>query len=423
MELLNRDGFTAIQDAAVRNGITTRFYDLLRSRKQLTVRVNLTQLYEPEDYRRPDGSIDYDAIVAKAKALRAVYAGDPLIKSDAVKVFADGVLEGNPRADPPTLPDSPMIRPFLQPIFGTASDGSVTVNGYVDTASPLCAGVRDHPGDYETAAVVETFRASHGYHPMQCLISSGKLQHERSVFMDYLRHMHLAGFTLHIHAIGDEAVRTAVDGIEAARAADGNNSRPDTIAHLQVVAPEDVKRIGRDHLYTVYTFGWAQTDPAYDRTVIPFIQRVKDGSYASLHEPGSYYERQAYPARSTTAAGAVLVAGSDAPVDDRDPRPFVNIATGITRQLRGQPPLGPQERLDVRALIDAYTINSARALGRAAEIGSLEPGKSADFVLLDRDIVALADGGKAADIAGTKVLGTWFQGRQVYSAQAPETAK
>jgi len=238
------------------------------------------------------------------------------------------------------------------------------------------------------------------------------------VILEYAKRMHLAGFTLHIHAIGDETVRTAIDAIEAARAADGNALRPDTIAHLQLVSPADVQRIGRDHLFTVYTLGWAATYPEYDVTVIPFIQHVRDASYAGLHEPGSYYERQAYPTASTTRAGGILAAGSDAPVGLRNPRPFENMAIGMTRQLPGQPPLGPSERLTLDQVIDAYTINAARSLGRDDEIGSIETGKSADFIVLDQDIVSLAAEGHPEQIAATHVLSTWFQGRQV-SGDAP----
>ena len=68
-------------------------------------------------------------------------------------------------------------------------------------------------------------------------------------------------------------------------------------------------------------------------------------------------------------------------------------------------------------MLEAYTINGARFLGRDTEIGSLVPGKSADFVILDRDIIALADGDHADDIANTRVLETWFRGKRVYRAK------
>jgi hypothetical protein len=70
----------------------------------------------------------------------------------------------------------------------------------------------------------------------------------------------------------------------------------------------------------------------------------------------------------------------------------------------------------VREVLEAYTINGARFLGREAEFGSLEPGKSADFVVLDRDILALADAGHGDDIGATRVLETWFRGRRVFHA-------
>src|ERR1019366_5542454 len=99
--------------------------------------------------------------------------------------------------------------------------------------------------------------AAHAYHPAQGSVSSGKLQHDRNVIMDYVKAVHLAGFTVHIHAIGDEAVRTALNSIEAARAADGVSSEPDTIAHSQVVSPEDIVRMGKDQIYIAYTYGWS----------------------------------------------------------------------------------------------------------------------------------------------------------------------
>ena len=117
-------------------------------------------------------------------------------------------------------------------------------------------------------------------------------------------------------------------------------------------------------------------------------------------------------------AGATLAAGSDAPVETRDPQPFVNMQYGVTRAVPGMPPANPRERLNVRDVVAAYTINGARAMGRAREFGSLETGKSGDFIILDQDILALADAGRPDDIGKTKVLETWFKGHKVYSAPA-----
>jgi predicted amidohydrolase YtcJ len=289
----------------------------------------------------------------------------------------------------------------------------------VDTASALCQKVRVEPQSYTDAAAVAAFTRANGYHPGQCAITSGKLQHDRQIILDYARAAHLAGFTLHIHAIGDAAVRTAVDAIEGARAADGTSSRPDTLAHLQVIAPEDVARIGKDHLFLAYTYSWANADPDYDLSVIPFFEKVRGRSHTAFHNPDTYYEKQFYPVRQTKAAGAILAAGSDAPVNTRDPQPFINMQLAVTRALAGLPAANPAERIGLDEVVEAYTINGARAMGRASDFGSLSVGKSADFILLDRDIFDLAATGKADQIGGAKVVKTWFRGKLVYAAKQP----
>ncbi len=412
---LNSAGITAVLDAmAAPDGLPV--YDSLSKSGKLTVRVTLAQFYDPSHTRKPDGQVDYDAMVSQAKAIRAKYADDPLIRADFIKLFADGVLEGNPFAVPPTLPNAAALEPFLQPIFGVDADGHATVKGYVDTASANCADVRSHPERYSSPADVEAFLTAHGHHPAQCAISSGQLQHSREVILEYVRRMHLAGFNMHIHAISDRSVRTAVDAIEAARHADGISTTRDSLAHLQLVAPNDVARIGRDRLYVAFTYAWMNTDPDYDITVIPFFQKVAGNSYAALHPPGSYYEANTYPVKAVEAAGGILTAGSDAPVETRDPRPFVNMTRAITRAYPGKPALSPQQSISIREVIDAYTINGARMLNLQKDAGSIEAGKSADFIVLDRDILALADSGHAESIADAKVLETWFRGTKVYVA-------
>ena len=121
-----------------------------------------------------------------------------------------------------------------------------------------------------------------------------------------------------------------------------------------------------------------------------------------------------YPVRSSRDAGAVLVAGSDAPVASRDPRPFVNMSMAVTRHLSGLPVLSTAQTIPIRDALDAYTINGARMLGRDGEVGSISVGKSADFVVVDRDFIALGDKRQGDEIAKTQVLETWFAGKQVY---------
>ena len=131
--------------------------------------------------------------------------------------------------------------------------------------------------DAPTAAA--KFLKRHGYHPAQCIVSNGQLQHDRAVIMEFVRRFHLAGFNMHIHVIGDRALRTALDAIEAARKADGNIATHDSLAHIQLSTPEDVARVGRDHLYVAWTFAWMNAATGYDMTVIPFIEKIRGNSY------------------------------------------------------------------------------------------------------------------------------------------------
>ena len=233
--------------------------------------------------------------------------------------------------------------------------------------------------------------------------------------MAFSKALHQAGFTLHIHAIGDKGVRTAINSILAARASDGKADRPDAIAHIQMIAPSDVLRMGQHRIIATLTFAWANTLKEYDMTVMPFIDKVIGNSDAAFYSPRNYTWRQSYPARQLIRAGGIISGGSDAPVETRDPRPFYNIQYAITRQHPGLLPLNPAERLSLVEALDTYTVNGAKALGMEQRIGSLEPGKAADFIVIDRDIVKLAaDPAGQQTIRDTRVLETWFAGRKVY---------
>ena len=416
-ERLNSVGITAILDAMTAPD-TAAVFDTLAQRGQLTLRASLAQFYDPAQFHTADGNVDYDAMVSQAVALRAKYASHPLIRADFIKLFADGVIEGNPYAVPPTLPNGASLKNYLQPIFVTDDKGLASVTGYVDTSSALCVRARADAAKYADPAMAAKFLEQHGYHPAQCAVSNGQLQHKREVILEFVRRFHLAGFNMHIHVIGDRALRTALDAIEAARKADGNSATHDSLAHIELSTPEDVARVGRDHLYVAWTFAWMNVDAGYEMTVIPFIEKIHGNGYQELHAPGSFYETNAYPVRAVQDAGGITAAGSDAPVETRDPRPFVNIAHAITRRNPGGQALNPSQDLNVDEAIAAYTINGARMLGIDKDAGSLEVGKSADFIVLDRDIVRLAADGRADDIAQTRVMQTWFRGKQVYARPA-----
>ena len=423
---LNSSGITAIWDAATSasGGIfgpdsIYDVYDKLQKQGQQSFRVNMAQLWEPEDFRDADGRVNWDALFAKADVIRQKYARNPLASADSVKIFADGDMEANPNNTPPTFGASFRPVPYLQPIFEKDAQGFLAVKGYVDISSPECVFARAVPADVSTPTAIADFTKRYGFHPGQCAISFGIPQHAPWIFNDYVMKAHLKGYTIHIHTISDAAVHMALEAIEAARKADGVYSRPDTLAHLQCATPADIKRIGEDHLNLVYTFSWMYAEPkGYDLSTVPFFNKVQGNSYEALHNPNDYFEQCNYPTKTSKDAGAVLIAGSDAPVLTRDPQPFVNMEMGVTRSRRGGQPSSPWQRLSVEDVIDAYTIDGARALNRSREIGSLEVGKSADFIMVDQDILELAHSGHPEKIGDTKVLATWFMGKKVYSSSS-----
>jgi predicted amidohydrolase YtcJ len=227
----------------------------------------------------------------------------------------------------------------------------------------------------------------------------------------YMQALDGAGFKIHAHVIGDRALHTALDGFESLP---GDSGLRHSLAHIHLVAPEDYQRVGRLGLYLVFTYAWLSPEFFYDMTVNPFIDRL-DG-VGDLYRPDSYYMTNVYPAAQLQALGAVLAAGSDAPVDTRDPRPFVNIELAVTRANDAGQVLNPAARIGIRDALDAYTINGARLFGHEAQTGSLEVGKYADLVMVDRDLLGLAEQGRADQISDSNVLLTLFRGREVYRA-------
>jgi predicted amidohydrolase YtcJ len=409
VEALNSAGITAIQDAAVTIGDNDRLYTTLERSGHLTVRVNMLPLIGGDTIALGGKPLPLDQALTAVTAFRARFAHDPLIRVTGIKMFVDGVLEANPLAVPPTMPNSPSLKPYLQPIF-RSDGGQVRVVGYVDPDGPAC---RDWAKADHSDAAKAAFLAAQGYHPDQCARVSGAFVNPPAFLDPAVAAMHHAGFDVHLHAIGDGAVAAAIDAIEAARAADPSFVSRDAIAHLQIVSDRDIARAGRDHIVGVYTLSWAGHEAGGDIDVVPFVENVLAGGKMDMAQPDGYYDRHAYPAKSMLRAGGVLAAGSDAPVSQRGPIPFVNMAMAVTRTNPGEPVLGPQERLTIGEELDAYTRGGAFALRREDQIGSLEPGKSADFVMLDRDILAV----DPAAIAQTRVLQTWFRGRLVYSAK------
>lgn len=413
--ILSARGITSVQDAALPPAQLPLFESLAR-RRDMDFRLTAALYPELADYRaRETGLVQIDRVVADLRAVREKYADHPLIKANAAKIFIDGVLEGNPWNDPPTLPNAAVLHPYRQPLFKTmdATPG-IDVTGYVDLDSPECRAARaqpDHPG---SESRVKKFREVNGFHPRQCTLSYGRLEHNEAFIRNYMRALAQDGFAIHAHAIGDRAVRVAVANFSALREEFGRTGVPYTIAHAQLVRAEDQRRIGALGLYVAFTFSWMAPNPGYDMLVNPFISLVR--GHGDLYDPHSYIMRSAYPVQNILKAGGIVIAGSDAPVDTRDPRPFFHMALAISRANESGLVFNADQRISIHAAIAAYTRNAAAALQQGGLTGVLAPGLKADMIMLNQNIVELAEQKEYARLAGTQVVTTIFDGRVVYQA-------
>lgn len=413
---LAANGITSVLDAALTSKDIVGFARAAKD-TPLTYRMSAAFYTDFEDYRPdPDAAIDIDAVVADIQQLQAAHQGIANFKLDTAKIFIDGVTEGNPYAQPPTLPNAASLNNYLQPVFGRdAKTGAIAVQSYVDTDSAACALGRT----LSSAADKQAFYQEHGFLAAQCIQSNGVLEKEPEFLHDYTLALFAAGINVHSHAIGDRAVRFALDTFEAARKASPDSSANLSMAHAQFIDPGDIGRFAELDVYPTFTYGWIEPDVGYLMTVSPFLDHIK--SVEELFDPDDYGFRNSYPAGSIAAVGGVLTAGSDAPVDTREPRPFFNLEKAVTRQ---QDETGrvynPAEKISLTDALDAYTINGAKMLQNEQITGSLEAGKKADFVILDTDLLALDAAGNAHQISDTQVLSTWFDGRKIYSAIADQ---
>ena len=201
------------------------------------------------------------------------------------------------------------------------------------------------------------------------------------------------GMIVHVHAIGDQAVTEALNGIAAARKTNGNSGLPHTITHLQFIRPEDIPRFHELGVITSFQLYWANAETDTIDLVKPYI------------DPSIYAWQ--YPARSVLDTGGILAGASDWPVSTANV--FQAIYQAETRKgVEGV--LDANQRVPREAMLYAYTINAARALREESRIGSIAPGKQADFTLLDRDVLTVT----AEEARDTKVLWTIFGGKTVY---------
>ena len=403
-----RSGITSLQDAIV-SPDSLAAYGRLEERGEMSFRLRAA-MEEP-------GSEDIEAIdahLAKLSDLREQYKDYEYVSADGVKLFADAVLEGNPMTLPPTLPVAAVLNGFKQPIFGgSIEDGTFDVVGYVDQDREACRTVQMSPDAFSARDRVDAFVTEYGFYPQQCIPQSGVLEHEETYIQNYVRKTTEAGFHVHIHALSDKGVRVAVDALGAVKDIADRLGTTQSLSHVQLAHPDDQARIGDLGISVAFTFAWAVPGVEYNMMVIPFIEEV--AGIDDLFNPDTYYMQNVYPAKAIQDAGGILVHGSDAPVDTRDPRPFVNLQASITREFDGRT-LNADQRIDIHSAIEAFTVNGARLMGHDDRVGSLEVGKKADIIALSQNIVELAESGDPGRISDTEVTLTVFDGRIVHEA-------
>jgi predicted amidohydrolase YtcJ len=217
--------------------------------------------------------------------------------------------------------------------------------------------------------------------------------HIRAIAASSLR----AGFQVNIHAIGDRGNRIALDAIEWALGLVPRANHRFRIEHAQVVSPEDISRFAKlgvipsmQPTHQTSDMGWAETRVGPQRIL---------GAYAW---------------RSLLNTGVIIPSGTDFPVEEVNP--LLTFHAAVTRQGPDNLPPGgwyPEQKMTREEALQSMTIWPAYAGFQESVLGSLTPGKYADFVVLDRDIMRIPD----TEILGTRVVSTWIGGKRVYEAK------
>ena len=260
--------------------------------------------------------------------------------------------------------------------------------------------------DNESAYMLEPYEDNPDYY--------GEAGWEQQALNEAAAAVNELGLLTHFHAIGDAAVRMALDAVEYTEEQLGVDDYRAAITHLQVVDPEDFPRFAELGVTAVVDPYWHLKEPGY----------WEGREHASL---GERAERE-YPMKSFIDNSALLAVASDYPVTTA-PNPFHAIEAGVTRNLvdgskYGLPDitdmddptylLNADERVSVIDMLRGFTINNAYAIFEEDETGSLEVGKSADMIVIDQDLLTI----DPLDISETQVLRTYLKGKLVYGEKA-----
>jgi predicted amidohydrolase YtcJ len=180
-------------------------------------------------------------------------------------------------------------------------------------------------------------------------------------------------FQVHLHAIGDRAVRNALDAVGAARANNGRRDNRHHIAHVQLVHPDDISRFAEVGAVANLQAYWAQSEPQMDELTIPFLGRDRSDLQ--------------FPFGDLMRSGAMLAMGSDWSVTTANPLEEIEVAvTRVDPENRENSPFLPDQALPLRTALKAFTHGSAH-VNHDDDAGTIAVGKRADLAVLDRNIL------------------------------------
>ena len=243
----------------------------------------------------------------------------------------------------------------------------------------------------ETAALLDPYIGREG--------ASGMLLRTPEALNELVAGLDSRGAQVHFHAIGDRAVRAALDAVEGARGANGERDNRHHISHLQLIDEQDHARFAELGVSANFQALWAYPDAYITEVNLPAV--------------GPERVRRMYPIGSIDRAGGLIVGGSDWSVSSLNP--LEAIETAVTRQdasgaLEGV--LNPDERVSLETMLAAYTINSAYVMHHDDELGTIETGKLADLAVLERNLFEVP----AREIGEVQVTMTLLEGEVVHDS-------
>lgn len=225
---------------------------------------------------------------------------------------------------------------------------------------------------------------------------------------EYFLKLDSAGLQIHLHCMTDGAVRIALDAFEYVAQFNDIKKNRHTITHLMLVDEADIERMGRLGIIAAIQPMWAIADSMSEESGVAML------GDARIH--------RTYQFGTIKEAGCRITCGTDFPVTI-PPNPFIGMQTGITRRITPPHPeyerykslsLGKEkEKVTLKDMVEGYSISSAYQCFLEDSTGSLEAGKSADFVILDKNITRIP----AEEIGALRVVKTFFKGKEVYSSK------